>query len=391
MKNKNKNSQSTVNNKKIVNKRKTATKNIKNKPRSSSSSLQSPMKLANDFSKSLKRPFSPTTLGCRVPDLFSFPTATYHLHGTCVIGTTSGSTSGSTMFLPNPFFSAVDIGAIGGSSACLTTSMVAFASNIYAYGASSTLNSFLTDYRVVSWGIKISNLQPELSATGRIIVYTVPCGDEVPPLATLTNINLGASFLPPVCGGDASTLNSSAVLNLPSAFELAAQDLLHGDLEIAGSYVSPRYFDFKNTTSVYTSGGNNFVDGVTVSNTTGVVSAGGSGFKDPTRMVGGCGIGIYFEGVPVSTKAFQVEYIYHLEGSPMLPSTATSPTPSNQVASVVGSTSIVEAAISTTSGTNAFSWIQKGADFLNSAFETGKKFMNSPLGSALTSAAWALL
>jgi len=389
MKNKNKNSQSTVNNKKIVNKRNPG-KPTKKKP-SVRSAPTTPAKLMNDFSKSLKQPFAPSTMGCRVPDLFSFPTATYHLHGTTVLATASGASSGAVMFLPNPFFSMVDIGTINGGTAALTTSMLPFSSNTSAYSATTTLNNVLTDFRVVSWGIKISNLQPEQTATGRIMIYTVPCADEVPTYDTLANIGMTSGYMLSVCGGDVSTLASASVLNFPSAFELATQDLLHGDLEIAGSYVSPRYFDFKNSNASYTSGANKFVDAVTVSSSGGIVSAGGSGFKDPTRMVGGCGIGIYFEGVPASTKAFQVEYIYHIEGSPLLTTTASSPVASNHTGVLVGNTAVVEASISATSGPNAFSWISKGADFLNDAFETGKKFLNSPLGSALSSAAWALL
>jgi len=63
-----------------------------------------------------------------------------------------------------------------------------------------------------------------------------------------------------------------------------------------------------------------------------------TGYKDDTRCFGACGINIYYEGVGGS-NAFQIEVIYHLEGSPQL-STGTNniPIPSNKPKQVIGST-----------------------------------------------------
>jgi hypothetical protein len=41
-----------------------------------------------------------------------------------------------------------------------------------------------------------------------------------------------------------------------------------------------------------------------------------TGYKDDTRSFGGCAIIVYAEGLELSSNAFNVEIIYHLEGSP---------------------------------------------------------------------------
>lgn len=342
--------------------------------------------MRNTFSSSLRRPFAPSSMGTRVPDMFSFPTATYHLHGTTVLTTNSTQKTCAALFLPNPNVSMIDLNTANGYTSALTTGMSQFATNTYVYGATTpaTLSSLIDDFRVTSWGIKISNLIPELSATGRVFIYTIPAVDTVPPVEVLNTLAMtGSVVTQQVCSYAVGTLTTSAVLNLPSCVELSFQDLLHGDIEIGGTYVSPRYFDFKASITP-SSGPSGYVNADYVSATSvGAVSIGGSGDRDPARCMGGCHIGIYVEGVPVSTPVLSVEYIYHLEGSPSLAASSNTPVPSNLTDVIVGSTHIVESAIADTAGSNAFHWIEKGADFLNKGYETATKFANSPAGQAI--------
>lgn len=76
---------------------------------------------------------------------------------------------------------------------------------------------------MVSWGIKISNLQPELTATGRIIISHVPIGDTVPAYTNLssTAIAPGSQILTPITGMSPAVLMSSNTLELPTAIELS--------------------------------------------------------------------------------------------------------------------------------------------------------------------------
>lgn len=361
--------------------------------------IQAKNSLVNKFSKALLNPFSPEAMGSRVPDLFSFPTATYHCHGTTVLGGVGFAVgTGSVMFMPNPLASMVDLRAVQGnayaplssSGSTSATTMGSYRSatavNSAIYGAALTnasgtsttnvLSTVLADYRVVSWGIKVSSLQAELSAVGRLIVALVPIGDEGPGFNNLLSTQLdsqnGADWW---LGAAVSTMSTSAILNLPSGFELAVQDLLHGDLEIAGTYVSPQYFNFRNTADSYNWSATRTSGDFTVQ-TTSAGTTNSTGNKDPLRMSGGCGIVLYWEGCPSAVPLFQVEYIYHLEGNPNISANPTACVPSNGTATLLGSTSALEAGMSAVAGMKSVQWIARGADFLNKA-------ARSPLVGAL--------
>lgn len=356
---------------------------VKAKPKKATNSVRG---LLNMFTRSIQKPFDPQSFGCRVPDLFSFPTSTYHLHGNVVLKSGTGG-SGSVLFCPNPLLSAIDISAESGSTGSIgSTSMIAYASNNKVYGAGITnnagtmVNNLATvfgDYRVVSWGIKVSNLIPELSATGKVYIYVIPCIDTVPTYGQLASGSSGNAIAQNTSGYSSSQLSTAQVLNFPTAFELTEQDLLHGDIEIHGSYVSPRYYDFKaandynNWNATQIQG-----DSAVVTSGTGVVNLLSN--RDPTRMMGGCMIGITYEGFPASTlSCINVEYIYHLEGTPALQASTNIPMTSTLPAPVVGSTDIVESAIRATTRTNV-TWIDKATDFL----DRGVNFINSPAGQA---------
>lgn len=326
------------------------------------------------FLKALTSPFDPTVMGIRVPDPFPFPTATYHLHQTTVVGNTYGN--GCLAFMPNPTLSIIDIGGINGSVAAsvASTPMVRYSStttsSAYRFYGSTTptaLATVLADFRVVSWGLKISNLQPELSATGRIIVAMIPLGDTIPSWAELQAATLTSGVVNPIFGSGGTFIGSSSLLNLPTAQEFAVQDLLHGDLEISGMYTNSSFWQFKtliNNPAITSAGVSG--DSVTAVFATGINQI--IGYKDLTRCHGGASIVIYFEGTPTTagSNLFQVETIYHLEGSPQLGTDATVPIPSTMMSNSIGSTLAVENSMSAASRmTNVFTWITKGAEFLN--------------------------
>jgi hypothetical protein len=267
--------------------------------------------------------------------------------------------------------------AVGSTLSVTSTPMTKFAATgipatCYKSTPISALNAIYGSYRTVSWGIKISNLQPELSATGRIIVAMVPIGDTVPSEPELASTSNANTILTPVFGTPIAQLASSGLLQLPSAQLFAVQDLLHGDLEVSGMYTNTSFWQFKTTlnqgvpvTGALTG------DSSTINTSTGVTTL--TGFKDPNRMCGGCAIVVFFEGLPATTpNAFQIETIYHLEGSPQLASNAnTIPVPSGAERVLVGTTDVVDQAMGIASKLeNVFTFISKGADFLNRNLDT---------------------
>jgi len=336
--------------------------------------------LSNKFFNALSCPFDPKNIGCTVPDPFPFATVSYHIHQTSVISNATGFTNGAVCFLPNPVLSMLDsfgVSNVGGNvNKCVTTTpFVQYATTDYRadlYGATSvaSLASIFSTYRVVSWGIKISNLQPELSATGRIIISQIPIGDTVPSYNLLSGTALSGNSLNTLFGMPLSLLNSSSTLELPTAIELAVQDLLHGDMEISGMYTNSLFWSFKSTSTYGSNGTQVFGDEVLYNVTGGTSSS--IGYKDDTRCVGGCGINIYFEGFPSGSLGFQVETIYHLEGSPVISTGINNiPVPSNKQTVVIGSTTSVEKAMSKASIIdNVYEFIGKGTSFLNDNKDT---------------------
>lgn len=163
------------------------------------------------------------------------------------------------------------------------------------------------------------------------------------------------------------------------------QDLLHGDLEIQGSYTNPIFFNFKQCNEAVTySTTAQQGDLHNINTATGTVLS--TGMRDPTRMTGGAGIVMYYEGCPTTGPLFQVEYIYHLEGSPTLGSSATTPVASVPAMSCVGTTNIVEAAMASVAGVRGQRWIDKGLSFANNANSIAKKMTGMGAGRLAMSA-----
>jgi hypothetical protein len=330
-------------------------------------------KMSNNFYLALSDPFNPKSIGCTVPDPFPFPTEAYHLHQTTVMSGGSFTTFGG-LFLPNPILSLIDTFGIsrgGGSTVgIISTPFVQYSANDYRYDlygacSASSLSNIFSSYRVVSWGLKISNLQPELSATGRIIISHIPIGDTVPSYVDLAGNVLSSNIFTSICGLNYTQLLSSGTLELPTAIEITVQDLLHGDMEVSGMYTNSSFWNFKSTQTYGVNGTQVIGDEIVYTVSGGAVNSGG--FKDDTRSVGGCGINIYCEGFPANSLGIQVETIYHLEGSPIISSGGNSiPVPSNTQRLVIGSTTAVEKAMSKASSIdNVFEFISKGAGFLN--------------------------
>lgn len=210
--------------------------------------------MASPFAQALSDPFAPSSLGCKVPDPYPFPTQSYHLHQTTVLGTIGSNVAGGVMFLPSPTFSLIDTDHCNNvaNNSVISTSFTRFGSvstnpnyGLYASTGLSTLAGVLETYRVVSWGIKISNLQPELSATGRIIIAMLPIADTVPTTVELSNSTFLTTGLIPVCGVPMGVLDSANLLQLPTSLEFTVGDLLHGDLELSGMYTSGSFWNFK--------------------------------------------------------------------------------------------------------------------------------------------------
>jgi len=336
------------------------------------------------FYAALTCPFDPNVLGVQVPDPFPYPTQVFHVHQTTVIGNaTNNPGTGCVAFLPNPCLSLIDIGQanIGNitASTIKTTPFTRYAplvptitgNAILGAVTPTALSDVFADYRVVSWGIKISNLMPELVATGRIIIAQIPLGDTIPSYPNLVSA-LQPVALESIFGIDPPFLGTSNILELPTGFQITAQDLLHGDLECGGMYSSADYWDFKTTREIGKLNVGGSPGTIFTGDDVAVATSGlnyGIGYKDMTRCRGGSAIVIYFEGMPGNQieNFFQVETIYHLEGTPNFSSISNNALVSSTARKIaVGTSQNVEQVMTRASKVeNVFTWIDKGADFLN--------------------------
>lgn len=344
------------------------------------------------FAHALSDPFAPSAMGCKVPDPFPFPTQSFHLHQTTVVGTEALTTSGGVVLLPNPIFSMIDLQHVNDvtKNSVISSAMTRYSvssanlnNGLFAASSIGAMSDAMESYRVVSWGIKVSNLQPELSATGRVIVAMLPIGDTVPTYGDLNSTGFLVGGILPVFGVPASVLKSSAILQLPTGLEFTVGDLLHGDLEFSGMYTNSCFWEFKipqpngDLFNGYSTG-----DEVSVLQSTGIASQSTIGYKDPTRMRGGVGIVLYFEGIPASTSAFQIETIYHLEGTPAISSnSATNPVPSNSGKPFIGSTNDVERGLACVNSVEkVVKFVDRGANFLNKNGKTIKSMLSAGRG-----------
>lgn len=331
------------------------------------------------FAAALSDPFAPTSLGCQVPDPFPFPTMTYHIHQTSIISSLASNRPCSFTCLPNPIVSLVDLtGAqtLSGVTCVSSTPMTRFVVNgasaqSYGYGAITPTNlaAVYGSSRVVAWGVKISNLIPELTATGRIIIAPLPMGDTVPSYQACTNQTIvpNPEFWTGLYGIDPVFLGTSNILELPGAVELTFGDLLRGDMELSGMYTNSNFWTFK-TSQPYGSAISTtqvMGDAIITTAATGIVVS--TGNKDCTRCVGGSGFVIYVEGCPSSIPVLQIETIYHLEGSPNFASTANGALISSaSTRAAVGTIAMVETAmVKVNRVEKAMKFLTKGALFLD--------------------------
>jgi len=327
--------------------------------------------MLRNFALSLADPFNPDSLGCRVPDPFSAPTAVYHLRGTSILKTDGFGKAGVTCF-PNPNFSMFDNrGFISATPLVSSSTMSTLNSSLYAYGATNpgVLDSILSSYRIVSWGIRVRNLLPELSGTGRVTFAPIIMGDTTPGYSSFDSTNEGGCAAI-ACGMLTPYMQqTNAILDLPEAVHCSIGDLFTQDVQLVGFYTNTNFFNFKSSMSAGPLASAYAGDAIQ-SNTLGAVVR--NEYKDATRCNGGNAWIIYVDGAPINSNTLEIEYIYHLEGTPLISTitqgTTANPLPVTSVASesLPGKTDIVESAIRVVAGKRAMSSIRKVTSFLNS-------------------------
>jgi len=375
-------------------------KKKKNKKPKGALSLNRVNSMSRDFACALKLPFHPCAVGCRVPDIYSAPTSTYHVRGNVVLGTTTAGTLG-VIVLPNPILSLVDTALDSNNTACVTSGMTQITTTSGAgtspyYGAvgKTPLSLAMASYRVASWGLKITSTQPALSGTGRLYIALIPSISQVPNIGTVENNgcdngngHAGRAFtnLQPVF--------SSSILDYPEATMLTVSELMTGAVCITPSPVNPIFYNFKSLTEYPTINNGYYVNDQTSTNSAGAVFGARNGMNI-NNVSGGMTVVIFGDGFPTSlTNAVDIEFVYHLEGTPLLSISNSAGLSSVSPMQHAGSTDIVEKALQIAPASQGISFLteveQMGA-LASKGFNAAKDFSQTPLGGAMASALMAL-
>ncbi len=302
----------------------------------------------------LENPFSVKAIGARVPDSYCFPTVTYHIRSTYTF-TSNASGAGNALFLPSPCFSCVSSysGAYGAPT-LMFNGGTGFANNLPAtYLVSpTTMAAHLSEYRVVSWGLRLVAKDTAFSSKGKVWVALVPTTANAPSWNTMNTVTAASiGVVTEYCAGLDLAYAATSIQNYPSVRVFSMQDLLRGEVQVSCTPLSASFYDFRGTTdrsNLDWNTGQVLADEGVFNNTTGLVNATAGGRKDVASLRGGMAVLLATTGCPASANEFDVEVIYHLEGSPNLSGPAGSVTglfPSAQKV-VDGSTGVVESVIS---------------------------------------------
>lgn len=319
------------------------------------------------FKLALTDPFAIGAVGARVVDSYRIPTATYHMRVS--LNVTTNSTGGAYFaLLPSPCLSAVLPAANGGGPTIV--GLNDFTQNTQSANAPgakyvvspSALAQVLTEYRTVSWGVRILAKDTATSTKGKVYVAMVPTTDNAPSWNTMETVTGTQEALGEYTIG--MPLNSiNAVTNLPGVRTFSMQDLLRGEVMLNPVPTHASFYQFKGTadrSTVMWNSGQVLADEGVFNNTTGLVNATAGGRKDVASLRGGRALIFFATGMPANTNEFDVEVVYHIEGTPNVVSAGVAGTlvPSSMRQSI-GDTHTVETLISAASAAwNLFKYIK---------------------------------
>lgn len=350
----------------------------------------------HSFTRALICPFAEGTLGVKVPDMYAFETNSFHIKTTLLA---TGVSSGGFAFFANPFHTLWDLGLQSGGLASLASPggfIPLSVTGVYGATTPTLLSAVCNDWRLVSCGIRIRNLQPELTATGRLFVATVPTAAGGTPnynqLANATGVQpvVNAAIrlgLPPI-----AIMNSPAIQELPSSRDYVVGQLIGEEsLYINHQVFHPDFYRFKPSAenNSATAGFSEF-DEVIVQNGTNLVSAFQSGNKELTQSDGSSAIIVYWEGIPTTPaiNPWEFDVVYHFETTPRLSTqTATSntgitPVPDSAPKSYSGSTALLETSINVANQADNIISLATEAKNTLQAFDRTMGGMPSKIGKA---------
>lgn len=300
------------------------------------------------FKRALMNPFSPAAVGARVPDAFPLPTATYHVRS-FLSATTGSFGTFKTIITPSPCFTYITRPNAWGSISGGTN----FTQNATASGTAGFLMTpsavalVLTEYRVVSWGLRLIAKNTAFAAKGKVAVAVVPTTANAPSWNTMETVTASSADVISeyVCGMEFGPLTAASIMGVPGVQVFSAQDLLRGEVQVCGLPTGAEFYQFRGTTDRSVQEWNTnqvLADEGVFNNTTGLVNATAGGRKDVASLRGGVAVVIFASGMNATTNEFDIELVYHLEGLPNVGATGSALLVPSAAKSLTGDLSMVE-------------------------------------------------
>lgn len=297
----------------------------KSKPRKNRVSNAS--KLGNAYFRLLCDPFDNSAFGAKVSDPQSKYTDTYKIHSEFKVVAPSGTTTAAYILKPNPFLSVIDAQSwAGGISTSSAAGWNQYTQNTYFWGATTpaTLAATMTNYRIVSHGVRIRLEIPQQYVTGRMIITRAPRSRRDPPSSTLANCNFtaGSQTLAnyPITSYPLAVANSPYLLETPESMEFSMINLIGNDLLVVNRPNAMSAFEFSQL-------GNGVAINATQALAPGpevitIATSATAQYTFDDNTAGWDDIYIYFDGLPnTAAPIVNFEIIYHLEGTPAITST----------------------------------------------------------------------
>jgi len=255
--------------------------------------------------------------GAKIPGEFSFPSTTERVKGRVTLNTDADGNA-SYIWVGHPTLTSwvSDVTLVTGQP---YTGYTANPNMTYAT-TPDTLNSKFGTFRTVANGIKIKNLQAQLSATGSITVARVPMGIFNFGPNALTNSIVTADEMARLCGINLSSGQiPPSIIELPDSLELTVSELYAKEVIISNVPTSASAFTWRETSndSRVTATQSEY-DHVFVDNATGVPAANTADREAYCNMAGWTCILIRAEGMTKSTPVLDIMTASHIEGTPQI-------------------------------------------------------------------------
>jgi hypothetical protein len=307
-------------------------KNAKKKKKNAKNRRQQSVGPSNPTSQyrlALANPFHPDAEGCKVPDLFAAHTQTfkYRLSNTVTV---DASGNALVVIFPNPQYSMFAANGTLSSGGTFTYGDgTAIATPVsYGFPVPNTMRA----WRIVSCGMRVTNLSSMTNAQGKFTVGTYPIdsfmkaqvfnGAAGPTVdgatmatdaAASVNVTLNAWGIP--TSGTSPLLAN--LVEYPGAQVISALEMAEKEVDVIPRPVDPRAFEFINTDSII---------GYQTINSAAVVRAGRA---DYTKLSGFEAAFVAVQGAVASVSTFDVEVVYHVEASVITNATTGFPTSSS--------------------------------------------------------------